>query len=464
MKTIHNFKALFILLIMGLTVNSCVTDDEFETPPIEFKEPDLEVNFSIAKVKDLYTNSGAVAPLLIEDSLVLEGYVVSSDRTGNFYKELIIQSNPENPEAGISIQTEVTDLYAFFEPGRKVYVELAGMYVGVDGADNQGNGGVISLGGLPFEGGVGRLSEGEFNQHVSRSGEVVEIVPTVIPINQASSAKLNTLVKFEQVKFADKELGEHYGNLNDTFSVNRTVESCETGETIIMRNSGFANFKNELLPEGSGHITAVLSRFNDDFQVYIRSTEDVVLDQERCEEEYVGVVVNIPYQENFESLASTGPGVNFVMEGWLNVNLNDGDRKYEARDFDDNKYAQITAFNSGENPVEAWLVSPGIDLTNITTGATLNFDTKDGFNNGEGLKVYISTDFEGDVDAATWTELSAAIATGTASGYAASFTPSGNIDLSSYVGQIVNIGFEYLGGDGGVTTTYQIDNFEVVNN
>src|SRR5690606_12593208 len=296
--------------------------------------------------------------------------------------------------------------------------------------------------------------------YVFRSGEVAEIVPTPISINQANSAKLNTLVKLEQVKFADSELGEHYGNLEDTFSVNRTVESCDTGETIIMRNSGFANFKNEALPEGSGDITAVLSRFNDDFQIYIRDTEDVVLDQERCEEEYVGVVVDIPYTEDFESITSTGPGVVFTMEGWLNVNLNDGTRKYEAREFDNNKYPQITAFNSGENIVEAWLVTPGINLNGASGNVTLNFDTKDGFYNGDGLKIYISTDFTGDVAGATWTELNATLSSGNTSGYANNFTASGDIDLSSYVGQLVHIGFEY-NSDGGVTTTYQIDNLSV---
>lgn len=463
MKNVNNIKSILVLLLVGLMFSSCVTDDEFDTPPLNFEEPDLDVTSSIADIKDLYENSNTTAPLKIQDSLVLEGYVISSDQTGNFYKELVIQSSPENPEAGISIQTEVTDLYTFYEPGRKVYIQLAGLHVGLDGADNNGNGGVITLGGAPFQDGVGRLTEAEFRQHVFRSGEVAEIVPTPISINQANSAKLNTLVKLEQVKFADSELGEHYGNLEDTFSVNRTVESCDTGETIIMRNSGFANFKNEALPEGSGDITAVLSRFNDDFQIYIRDTEDVVLDQERCEEEYVGVVVEIPYTEDFESIASTGPGVVFTMEGWLNVNLNDGTRKYEAREFDNNKYPQITAFNSGENIVEAWLVTPGINLNGASGNVTLNFDTKDGFYNGDGLKIYISTDFTGDVAGATWTELNATLSSGNTSGYANNFTASGDIDLSSYVGQLVHIGFEY-NSEGGVTTTYQIDNLSVSSN
>src|SRR5690606_40860724 len=114
----------------------------------------------------------------------------------------------------------------------------------------------------------------------------------------------------------------------------------------------------------------------------------------------------------------------------------------------------VTAFNSGESTVEAWLVTPQISLDEAVA-PKLTFLTKDGFNNGEGLKAYISTNFTGNPATASWTELSVTIATGTGSGYAENFTNSGTVDLSFYIGQSVSIGFEYTGGDGGITTTYQ---------
>lgn len=93
---------------------------------------------------------------------------------------------------------------------------------------------------------------------------------------------------------------------------------------------------------------------------------------------------------------------------------------------------------------------------------TLTFATNDGFNNGEALTVKISTDYEGDVTTATWTDLTATISTGNTNGYGASFTPSGDVDLSAYAGQVVYIAYQYLGGSNGITTTYQIDNVSVV--
>ncbi|HZH70218.1 MAG TPA: choice-of-anchor J domain-containing protein, partial [Flavobacteriaceae bacterium] len=163
--------------------------------------------------------------------------------------------------------------------------------------------------------------------------------------------------------------------------------------------------------------------------------------------------------QNFETVA-TGPNENINLSGWTNVNVSGGSRRYEGREFSSNKFAQVTAFSSGESPMEAWLVTPGVSLDGVSN-PKLTFLTKDGFNNGDGLKVYVSTNYNGDPSNASWTELSATIASGTASGYAPDFTPSGTIDLSTYSGQTIHIVFKYIGADDGISTTYQIDDIHI---
>jgi hypothetical protein len=49
---------------------------------------------------------------------------------------------------------------------------------------------------------------------------------------------------------------------------------------------------------------------------------------------------------------------------------------------------------------------------------------------------------------------------GQTSSFPANFTSSGNVDLSSYSGNVY-ISFRYVGGTNGITSTYQIDNVEV---
>lgn len=450
MKAIKNLSLLFFL---GLIVVSCVKDDDYDIPEVNVDEPNIDANFTIQNVKDIY---GGFEPVIIEageDSetpLFIEAYVVSSDESGNFYKQIIIQNTPENPTAGISISTEATDLYTKYEPGRKIYFRVDGLYSGV-------------FAGLPTLGTqdgdeIGRISIKEFNDRIFRSQEVVDIVPKEITISQAGTNEslLNTLVKLSGVEFADGELGESYGNIDDTFSVNRSVVNCNDDE-IILRNSGFADFKNLPLPEGNGMLTAVLSTFNGTNQLFIRNTSDVMFDGERCEDETTNT--ELPFSEDFENYPA-GPGEIVSIDQWTNVNANGGERLWEIRDFDNNQYAQTSAFNSGESPYEAWLVTPGFDLQGVPSG-TFSFDTKDGFYNGTALSVYVSTDFSGDPNTATWTELTATFSTGNTDGYGDDYVSSGNIDLSEYAGEVVYFGFRYQGGDGGVSTTYQIDNVSV---
>jgi len=74
---------LLIFLFMG-----CVKDGDFETPNVDCTEPQLTANTSIQQVKEMYTFGGAK---IIEADIIIEGYVVSSDKSGNIYKSISIQ-------------------------------------------------------------------------------------------------------------------------------------------------------------------------------------------------------------------------------------------------------------------------------------------------------------------------------------------------------------------------------------
>lgn len=282
MRYLKNIKLLSLLFILGMIVIACVNDDEYDLPEINVEEPNVDVNTNITSVKSIYRG---FEPKIIEAgagsnrALYLQAYVVSSDETGNFYKSLIIQDAPENPTAGVAISTEATNLYTKFEPGRKIYFRVDGLYIG-------------EYAGLPTIGiqdgdEVGRMNIEDFESRILRSNEKAEVIPQLVTIaaandNNTNEAFLNTLVKFENLQFPDELAGiEHYGNPSNTYSVNRQLENCFE-ETIILRTSGFSNFKGLLLPEGNGSLTAILSRFNNDVQLFIRDIDDVDMSGERC--------------------------------------------------------------------------------------------------------------------------------------------------------------------------------------
>ena len=144
------------------------------------------------------------------------------------------------------------------------------------------------------------------------------------------------------------------------------------------------------------------------------------------------------FYENFESISNTGYDVYVNLTDWYNISQIGGKEKWEAREYSNNKYAQISAYNTDETAMIVWLITPEIDL-NGSNNEILTFETKDAYNNGDALEVFISSDFTGNnLGSATWDKLNAKIAEGSNSGYASSFTSSGDIDLSTYNGKVRN--------------------------
>ena len=101
---------------------------------------------------------------------------------------------------------------------------------------------------------------------------------------------------------------------------------------------------------------------------------------------------------------------------------------------------KANGYYQGAHATESWLVSPQIDLTNVSN-ATLKFDHAVAFASAEGsFFVMVSTDYAGDVTTATWTELNI----GSWPEPNSSWVFEGaSVDMSSFVGQNVTIAFKY---------------------
>ena len=104
------------------------------------------------------------------------------------------------------------------------------------------------------------------------------------------------------------------------------------------------------------------------------------------------------------------------------------------------KCMKANGYYQGAHATESWLVSPQIDLSNVTS-ATLQFDHAVAFASAEGsFFVMASTDYAGDVTTATWTELNI----GTWPTPNSSWVFEGAFaDMSSLVGHNVTIAFKY---------------------
>jgi len=644
-------------IIFLLILVSCVQDEDFSVPPLECNDPNLSQTIS---AEDLYKNSSSSTKLYGNDDVII-GYVVSSDEGGNIYKNISFVDSDGN---GFNMAVDKYDTYTFYEPGRKVYINLKNLYTQIDF-------GGLEIGELYNNTQIGRIPELLIEDYIKRSCEVIDEETLVHKISLAdiSDDYLFSLIEVDNVQFKDDEVGENfYSSSNELGGATNRYIVDDKGYEIIVRTSSFADFANNPLPEGSGKIRGILTRYNDDYQLFMRSESDISMSGDRSTEnilgldalksrpegeisdnvfvegvvtlspangnitdrnivmqdetggivvrfdenvgtqvnegdilrialnganlgsfadvkqisevtyngeiggerivtkvsenatlpepikvslediksgDYQSVIVEIEnvqfstddvnkdvsgtrtitdcdsklsiftrenasfantktpegagnivgiasnyyadkqlllrntdnfsamnkercaepeplFYENFEDISNTGQGVWINLDGWKNISESNGTEKWEARDFSNNSYASISAYQTGETSMTVWLITPEIDLDG-SSDEILTFQSKDAWNNGDGLEVFISSNFSGNVSTASWTEIDAKLAEGTSTGFAQNFTDSGPIDLSSYSGK-VRIAFKYSGGDPSLTTTYQIDEIKILGN
>ncbi len=260
---------VFVFLIFAQS--ACVKNNTFNPPPTNCSEG-LSANATYAEVKNLYTDQ----TFQIQEDLIVEGYIISSDKDGNFFSVLHFQDSPTNPTEGFQIEIDVRDSHLFYPIGTKIYIKLKGLYLGRS-KDVFKIGGVFTSFGNQS---VGRLPAAVVDRHIFVSCDnVVDIQPTVVSINEVEKSLTNTLVKLVDVEVIEEELGFPFAL--DREETERTLTDCNDNN-IVLRNSGFADFQEDVLPEGNGTITGVLLRENNNFQLTIRDLDDIDFKQERC--------------------------------------------------------------------------------------------------------------------------------------------------------------------------------------
>jgi len=458
-----------ILVPLLVVTASCVDADEFDRPDLTV--PEVQIEGTLIEIDALYslweqelTTTGNQFLNFDETTdLYTFGYVVSSDEAGNFFEELIIQNAANAPKRGVKLLLDVNPLFSYFEFGRKVFIKLNGLSVGL-------NGGVLSLG-VKRANAVDKIAESQLEGVLIRDAEVATIEPLPLPISDFSQDKTNLFIRLSDVQFNRSEVvGENRKTFaaepTDQFDGERVLESCTSGEATVLSSSTFSDFKAVLLPQGQGTIDAILGMdyFGERFNVVINDPSSIdFTNAERCDPDtYVcdapsggGSVV---YQENFEQSEEIEDYENL---GWTNVNVSGGNTIYQISSFGNNNYAQITGYQAGDAVIQTWLVSPGIDMDS-TTMEELSFDIQASYDNGTILSVFFSTDFSGDVEGATWWQLDANIPSGPEDSFG-DFETVGPINIACIEG-VANFAFLYSGSDPDATTRYHIDNIDITGN
>lgn len=305
-----------LLLLLGLGAVSC--SDDFDTPPTNVPEATITANTTIAELKAEYWQDGQnyVTPILKKadgSDVVIKGRVISSDAAGNIYKQLYIQDET----GAICLSIDANSLYTTYREGQEIVIDMntlyAGKYagllqIGVPDATNPAECGRMALALFQKQAQLNKLPD-------LASIDTIVTKITDLPTSVDGLQKWQCqLVRFNNVHW--KDAGKPYcdpssASTSGYANTSRDLVDAD-GNTIIVRNSGYANFKAELLPSGVGSVVGILGYYNGAWQVLLRSTADCI----DFEPASTDGTKDDPYSTD-EAIALQGKGKEGWTEGYI---------------------------------------------------------------------------------------------------------------------------------------------------
>lgn len=305
---------LALLLVTGLS--SCLKDN-YDAPPVGGKDPNVTVNFFIDALKARYTGT---TPYYINEDLIISAIVTADDKSGNFYKQIIIQDST----GAIALLLEGSNIYNDYPIGRKIFIKLRGLYL------TQYKGIFQVAGAILPDGSTNGIPTALYDKFILKGTypHVVEPkVLTITQLNQLNPANQNLLIKLENVEFETQDAGKTFADGYGKSSLSRTVKGC-SGGSIETYNSGYALWANSLTPTGRGTLVGIISQYNTSPQLLLRDPAiDLDMDSVRCgggppvgggngimriRNMYGGSDMNLPSGETIKGIVvSDGSGGNF---------------------------------------------------------------------------------------------------------------------------------------------------------
>lgn len=277
MKKYFSIIKIFIIsLVVFLT--GCVQDDKYGTPDLSaymcqtesyFTNPANNfVKWSIADLK-AKTQKETFA-----ENAYIEGYVSSTDASGNIYKYIYVQDAPKNPTQGLIVSVDAVSTYTKYPQGAKVYIKLKGLAMGTYFGTKQ-------LGYMD-KNTFDRIPEKMLSSSIFKScSEKATIIPKVMTLAEMKNENdqyIGCLVKVPNAEFDAKVLCLNFAPDGET--VDRQLnDPTNPSFSVVVRNSSFASFANQTLPTGKGDFIGILSKYatssNTTYQLYINNVSDL---------------------------------------------------------------------------------------------------------------------------------------------------------------------------------------------
>ena len=310
----HSLKAplrgvggLIIALLMLGVFTSCIT---YEPPPLTEPRYTGEANVTIAELRARFGHVTEPTPIGI--NFILRVRVAANDVSGNLFNQLYVQDET----GGIIINVARSSLFNDFRIGQEVYIHLRELFITTFG-------GQIQIG---FAGSPPRVPWEIFNHVAHRNGwpQADRITPRLVTLDELNnldalgqSEIMATLVRLDYVFF---EGGGEDAFVEDNRTTNRTLVDFY-GNSILVRTSSFASFSADILPTGAGTVYGMLTKHNNDWQIILRSIDDLQLPFEQSVPE-----TTVIFHERFGSPAGNTLIANY--EDWETSGIGAGSVRF----------------------------------------------------------------------------------------------------------------------------------------
>ena len=275
MKTRYMFLAIAITS-MGLA--ACM-DKDWEAP--QFDEP-LYGNNSIMKeegdkvitigeLKEKYSsliNASSDGVKEITDDWQLQVVVNGNDEGGNLYKQISVQ----DPTGAIIVGINGSNLYPYMPVGQQLLINLKGLHIG--GYRKQ-----AQIGALYKGSSIGRMDTDVWEQHVRllKKGEIEAKVDTVDFDENADKFILSgRIVKLSGVTISGEGtqvLAPEDGSV--ALSSNCANRLINGKSSLVLRTSSYSKFANRAIPKGKADVYGVCTRYNNTWQILMRTESDL---------------------------------------------------------------------------------------------------------------------------------------------------------------------------------------------
>lgn len=238
---------LALLLVLG--AGGCIHDD-FEAPG-QWNMPVGEV-ITVAELRAMFSGE----PVRFEGDYSVYATVTMDDKNGNIYRSAYI----EDGTGAVNLR--------LVAPG--------GVY--------QGDSIRLYLRGTTLNSYQRLLQVEDVNvdRNIFKIDVARDVSPHATTIADIRTGHLQSrLVRLDDVQFVAADTGRTFSDSERLVTENRMLEDC-SGNRIIVRTSGYANFADHQVPGGKGSLVAVVSQFQNDMQLFIRDIGEVLLEGDRC--------------------------------------------------------------------------------------------------------------------------------------------------------------------------------------